>query len=191
MPSRRNLRAQGLPIVVDTPQDRIPLPPPNAEVFTTACDYCAVGCGYKVYRWPLEEQGNPRATQNALGVDFPTTPLSGKWVSPNMHNIVRANGKLYHVVVIPDGDTQVVNKGGDHSIRGGTLAQKVYNPEKPTRDRLKTPLLRVRGKFEPINWERAIKIIAEVSKHVLSRHGELAWGMKTYSYEYYENTYAI
>ncbi|WP_045110103.1 hypothetical protein [Moritella viscosa] len=37
------------------PEDHAPLPPANAEVITTACDYCIVACGYKVYRWPLEK----------------------------------------------------------------------------------------------------------------------------------------
>ena len=35
------------------PEDHAPLPPKNAEVITTACDYCIVACGYKVYRWPI------------------------------------------------------------------------------------------------------------------------------------------
>jgi arsenite oxidase large subunit len=30
-----------------------------------------------------------------------------------------------------------------------------------------------------------------VSKHVLKEHGEAAWAMKTYSYEFFENTFAI
>lgn len=33
--------------------------------------------------------------------------------------------------------------------------------------------------------------MAEVLKHVLAKYGEHAWGMKTYSYEHFENTYAI
>ena len=27
------------------PQDRVPLPPKGCDTFTTACDYCTVGCG--------------------------------------------------------------------------------------------------------------------------------------------------
>ncbi|MEN8217261.1 MAG: hypothetical protein ABFS56_13010 [Pseudomonadota bacterium] len=50
--------------------NRVPLPPPNAEIFTTACDYCIVACGYKVYRWPVgSREGGPKAYQNALGID--------------------------------------------------------------------------------------------------------------------------
>jgi len=114
------------------PEDRVPLPPPNAKVSTTCCDYCTVACGYKVYTWPLGQEGGPKASQNAFGVNYPVDALSGYWVSPNMHNIVKVDGRLSHVIVIPDGDSKVVNIGGTHSIRGGTIAQKCYNPAKPT-----------------------------------------------------------
>ena len=48
-----------------------------------------------------------------------------------MQNIVTIRGEPHHVLVIPDGDATVVNVGGDHSVRGGTLAQKLYNPTPP------------------------------------------------------------
>ena len=91
----------------------------------------------------------------------------------------------------------LVNRKGNHSIRGGTLAEslKAYNgpdkPDTPTRDRLKTSLLRVNGELTPVSWDVAYDIIARVSEYVLANHGESAWGMKTYTYEYFENTYAI
>ena len=72
-----------------------------------------------------------------------------------------------------------------------TLAQKVYNPNTPTRDRLKYPMVRVAGVLTPVSWDLVTDVMAEVSKHVLETHGVHAWGMKTYSYEYFENTYAI
>ncbi|MCH7811292.1 MAG: arsenate reductase (azurin) large subunit [Chloroflexi bacterium] len=173
------------------PIDRVPLPPPDAEVLTTACDYCIVGCGYKVYRWPLDKAGGPTAAENALGADFPTTPLSGRWFTPNQHNIVLVDGVPHNVVVKPDPDATVVNRRGNHSIRGGTLALKCYNPNSPTADRLQEPLVRVNGELTPVSWDTALDAMATVSRHVLERHGESAWGMKTYSYEYFENTYAI
>ena len=173
------------------PEDRVPLPPPNAEVLTTACDYCIVGCGYKVYRWPVGREGGPGASDNAFGEDFPQAALGGRWPSPNQHNIVSVNGNLHHVIVIPDADTEAVNLTGDHSIRGGALAQKCYNPRTPTSDRLKHPLLRVRGTLQPVSWDTALDVFAEVSKHVIENHGEHAWGMKMFSYQYFENTYAL
>jgi arsenite oxidase large subunit len=160
-------------------------------VFTTACDYCAVACGYKVFRWPVRgPQGGPKANQNAFGVNFPTPP-TGWWVSPNQVNQVQANGKFYNVAVLPDKNSEVVNVNGGHSIRGGCLAQKVYNPNKPTSDRLKHPMVRIFDILVPVTWDFALDIMAEVSKHVLQVYGESAWAMKYFSYQYFENTYAL
>ena len=172
------------------PQDRVPLPPPDAKVHTTACDYCIVGCGYRVFTWPDGEEGGPLADQNALGMDMPTRAFQG-WVSPNQHNMALIDGRPHHVVVQPDPEADVVNRRGNHSIRGGTLALKVYNPNGPTADRLKTPLLRVNGRLTPVSWDDALEIMTRVSRHVLDTYGEAAWAMKTYSYQYFENTYAI
>ncbi|MEM4650609.1 MAG: hypothetical protein QW086_02155 [Pyrobaculum sp.] len=36
---------------------RVPIPPPNAERYTTMCQFCNVGCGYDVYVWPAGEEG--------------------------------------------------------------------------------------------------------------------------------------
>ena len=33
------------------PVAQVPLPPVGAKMVTTACDYCSVGCGYRVYTW--------------------------------------------------------------------------------------------------------------------------------------------
>lgn len=174
-----------------------PLPPLGADVLTTACDYCAVGCGYKVYRWPVAaagDRGGSGAVENALGVAFPHdggTHGSLPWVSSSQHNIVRHQGRPHHVVVIPDADTRVVNPRGNHSMRGGTLAQKCYNPDNRTRERLTTPLLRVNGTLVPVSWDLALDAMADISAYVLAKYGEHAWAVKSNSYQYFENTYAI
>ena len=173
------------------PQDSVPLPPPNAQVHTTACDYCIVACGYKAYTWPVDgENGGPGADENALGSAYPGGTLL-PWISPNQHNIVSVDGEPHHMVLLPDFDSQVVNVGGNHSIRGGTLALKCYNPDTPTRDRLLYPQIRVNGELTRVDWDTALDVMAEVSKHVLAKFGESAWAMKTFSYEFFENTYAI
>ncbi|HIE21085.1 MAG TPA: arsenite oxidase large subunit, partial [Acidimicrobiia bacterium] len=166
------------------------LPPPDAEVSIICCEYCPVACGYKAYTWPLGQDGGPNASENALGVDFPTPLLSGRWPSQNMHNVITRDGKLHNVIVIPDADTQAVNLGGTHSVRGGAIAKKFYNPNSPTADRFQTPLLRVRGDLVPISWEMAFDLVARLSTHVVDNYGELAWGMKIYSYQFYENVFA-
>jgi len=174
----------------DLSVDEVPLPPADAEVLPTACEYCIVGCGYKVYRWPYHQKGGSAADQNAFHADFPVTPASGKWVSPNMHNVIRHNGEPPHIVIVPDGET-AVNRKGNHSVRGGTLGLKPYNPRRPTAERLQTPLIRTRGTLQPISWDDATSIAAEVSKYIIEKHGEAAWGCKYYSYQFWENTYAI
>ena len=172
------------------PQNSVPLPPVDAKVQTTACAYCVVACGYKAYTWPVGKDGGPAADENALGIDLPTSALQ-PWISPNQHNIVQIDGLDHNIVLVPDAEATVVNKGGNHSIRGGTLAKKLFNVDTPTRERLQSPMLRVNGVLRPIDWDTALDIMAAVSKHVLSDHGESAWAMKTYSYEFFQNTYAI
>ena len=169
---------------------RVPLPPVDAVVHTTACEYCPVACGYKVFTWPLDEEGGTAAADNALGVDMPSSTLSGRWISETMHNVVRVDGDLQNVVVLPDPDADVVNIGGTHSVRGGQLAQKCYSETGLTSDRLKQPMLRVNGDLVPIPWDVATDLVAELSTHTIENYGELAWGMKIYSYQYYENVYA-
>lgn len=170
--------------------DRVPLPPRGATVQTTGCAYCAVGCGYEVYTWPVGTAGGPEAKENAFGENFPTG-FEGVWVGPNQHTVVSVGGKPHHCVVIPDPDATAVNPGGNHSIRGGTLALKCFTATGPTKDRLQFPQVRVNGKLVRVSWDTAIDVMAAVSKHVLTKYGEAAWGMKTYSYEFFENTYAI
>ncbi|MFT5162410.1 MAG: arsenite oxidase large subunit [Alteromonadaceae bacterium] len=173
------------------PPSNVPLPPTDAEVFTTACDYCIVACGYKVYRWPVGKDGSEAAGGNAFNMDYPTQTMTGAWVSPNQHNIVTHNGKPHNVAIVGDRDTKVVNVGGDHSIRGGTIAKKCYNPNSLTKDRLLYPQVRVDGKLQRISWDDAIEVMAEVSKHVIKTRTKSAWGMKMFSYNFWENTHAL
>lgn len=173
------------------PEDHAPLPPTHAEVITTACDYCIVACGYKVYRWPVGSgNGGMKAAENAFGIDFPSFPLQA-WVAPTQHNVVIHNGMPHNVVIVPDKDTKYVNTNGDSSMRGGLLASKVYNPSTPTRDRLLSPMVRIYGTLQPVTWDFALDIAAEVGNYVREKHGDAAYGIKTYSYQYIENTFAI
>ncbi len=176
-------------IPAETPKTRVPLPPTDAQVVTTACDYCPVACGYKAYIWPSGEEGGPRAGENALGQDFPTAAMTGRWPSPNMHTSVTIDGELKNVLIMPDPDAEVVNVGGNHSVRGGTLALKLYRPDGPTRDRLQRPLLRVNGTLQPIAWDAATDIVARMIRHVVNVHGELAMGFKVFSYGFFETTF--
>lgn len=151
--------------------------PSNARRVPTACDYCIVGCGYEAITWPVDE------TNKSEG--------GSDWYAPAMHSIANVDGRPHHVVVRPDRSSEVVNVNGDYSVRGGTLAQKLYSPDRDTRDRLQTPMVRVDGELRPVSWDDALALMAGISRYVLDRYGKTAWGMKMYSYQYYENTYAL
>ena len=174
------------------PETDVPLPPADADVLSTACDYCIVACGYNVYRWPVagDKNGGMAAEDNAFGVDFPVDVL-GPWVAPNQHNIVLHEGEPHHVVITPDKETKFVNTDGDSSLRGGCIAQKCYNPQTPTRDRLSAPMMRMYGILQPVTWDFALDIAAEMAKYVIKKHGTNAYGVKTFSYQFIENTYAV
>ncbi len=166
------------------------IPPPTAEAFTTACAFCIVGCGYRAFRWPMDEASGGRAAdENVFGVDLPTDRVP--WISPHQHNIVDVEGVPHHVVVVPDWTTDVVNPGGDFTL-GGALARRFYSAADPRKaDRFLSPQLRVDGELVDVSWDEAAEIVARVGRHVIDTHSEMAWGMKTYSYQFYENTYAI
>ncbi len=155
----------------------LPAPPAHARRLPTACDYCIVGCGYEAITWPVSDE--------------PGTPSAQSWYSPAMHTIGQVGGVPHHVVVRPDPTAEVVNPGGDFSVRGGSLAQKLFHPDRDTRQRLLRPKLRLGDQLVDISWEDALTLAASLSRYVLDRHSEMAWGMKQYSYQYYENTYAL
>jgi len=167
------------------------MPPLDATVKTTCCEYCPVACGYKVYTWPIGSDGGPRAHQNALSRSFPLIKPELGAPTPNMHTVATVDGAPANVLIVPDVDADVVNVGGTHSVRGGALAKKLYREDGPTNDRLLRPLLRVNGVLEPISWDLATDIVAQVSSHVVDTYGPLAWGMKRYSYGGHENVTAI
>lgn len=107
--------------------NRVPLPPPSARVYATVCDYCIVGCGYRVFVWPEGEEGGHTAGENAMKVDMPTEGYPAfddlparfeGWASPNQHTVVMVGGRRHHVVIQPDPHADVVNRRGNHSIRG-------------------------------------------------------------------------
>ena len=94
--------------------------PKSAKVHTSACQYCNVGCGYKIYTWPVSKtpQKPPARPKGALG----------DWISPALVTRAQVDGKDSYIAVVPDSDC-IVNKG-DHSPRGGTNALTVYTTRK-------------------------------------------------------------
>lgn len=110
---------------------------------------------------------------------------------PHQHDIVLHNAAPHHVVIIPDKDTDFVTYSGNSSIRGGAPAQKVCNPQSPTRDRLRSSMIRMFGVLMPVTWEFVINIAAEIGKYVLEKHGTNPYGVKTFLCGGLANTCAI
>ncbi|MSO94143.1 MAG: arsenate reductase (azurin) large subunit [Rhodospirillales bacterium] len=174
---------------------RVPLPPPTAERRQTVCQFCIVGCGYRVYKWPVGKDGGPAPGENALGIDFrQAQPPLGTWIAPSMHNVItERDGRRYNVAIIPD-DECVVNRGLS-SVRGGGLAQTLYAPDRPTKARLGAPLVSDGQKLRAMPWDAATDLSARVVKAVIDRWGPDAVGMKFFDHGGggggFENNWAI
>ncbi|HYC38690.1 MAG TPA: arsenate reductase (azurin) large subunit [Usitatibacter sp.] len=173
----------------------VPLPPKHAQRFATVCQFCIVGCGYQVYKWPAMRRGGPAPEDNALGIDFrkPQPPL-GTWISPNMHTVVTdRDGSRHHIAIVPDRACQV--NDGMASVRGAGLAQTLYAPDRPTKARLHTPLLDDGQGQRKATWTEAVELGARVVKAVIDRWGADAVGMKFFDHGGggggFENNWAI
>lgn len=177
------------------PVARTPIPPANAQALDTVCQFCIVGCGYKVYKWPEGADGGPSPSQNAFAADLSgQQPPDGPWVAPSMHTVVTEHdGRRYNVVIAPDDDCHV--NSGLSSVRGGGLAATLYAPDRPTRARLSTPLLREGARHEATSWDEAVETGARVVKAVMDRWGPDAVGMKFFDHGGggggFENNWAI
>jgi arsenite oxidase large subunit len=174
---------------------QVPLPPKDARRFTTVCQFCIVGCGYRVFKWPVGRDGGPAPDTNALGVDYrQQLPAFADWLAPAMHSVVTdRDGSRHNVAIVPDREC-VVNDGLA-SVRGGGLAQTLYSPDRPTRDRLASPLLAGKDGHKAISWDEAADLGARVIKAVIDRWGPDAVGMKFFDHGGggggFENNWAV
>jgi arsenite oxidase large subunit len=156
--------------------DQLPVPPANATVHTSACQYCNVGCGYKIYSWPVE--ATPKKA--SAGGPYPKGVLSD-WISPAMVTRAQVDGKDSYVVVLPDPDC-IINKG-DHSPRGGTNALTVYTTRKhpltdPTERNLYPEVRDAKGgPLRRVTWDEALDLIADKIKQTLDTKGPSAIGL--------------
>lgn len=171
-----------------------PLPPPDAEEFRTVCQFCIVGCGYRVFRWPEGRDGGLAPDANALGTDFRVQqPAFGAWVPPLAHAVITEKGGRHNVAIIPDDDCLV--NSGLASVRGAGLAASLYRPDGPTRTRLSSPAIRAGGSLDAVDWEEAADLGARVIKAVIDRWGPDAVGMKFFDHGGggggFENNWAV
>ncbi len=150
--------------------DQVPLPPTSATEYNTVCQFCNVGCGYKVYIWPVGEQGGLKADENAFKVDFtkPQVVLKGQSYTEVMHSTtVGKDGREYNIVIVPATNSPI--NQGNYSYRGGSNALTVWSLDRGTQDRLTYPLLRVGDQFQAITWDDALALIAGIMKGIRDR----------------------
>jgi arsenite oxidase large subunit len=174
---------------------KVPLPPADAQSFTTVCQFCIVGCGYKVYKWPLGREGGPDPSGNALRVDFrEQQPALGTWIAPSMHSVItERDGRRFNVAIVPDHHCSV--NGGLSSVRGGGLAATLYAPDRPTKARLTRPLIADANGQRPATWQETGELGAALIKAVIDRWGPDAVGMKFFDHGGggggFENNWAV
>ncbi len=153
-------------------KDRITLPPVGAQKTNMTCHFCIVGCGYHVYKWPVNMEGGRAPDQNALGVDFrqQQAPLQIILTPAMVNQVTGDDGHEYNVMVVPDKEC-TVNKGLS-STRGGQMATVLFNATGATRDRLKYPRLFTGDDWVDVNWEKSMSVYAGVMKRILDRDGQ-------------------
>jgi arsenite oxidase large subunit len=157
-------------------QDLLPVPPKNAKIHTSACQYCNVGCGYKIYTWPVADTPKSPTADGP----YPKDAL-GDWISPAMVTRASVGGKDSYVAVVPDADC-IVNRG-DHSPRGGTNALTVYTRRKhpltnPQERHLYPQMRDTRGgALRRVTWDQALDRIADAIKKALDTRGPSSIGL--------------
>ncbi len=171
-----------------------PLPPKNAQKFQTVCQFCIVGCGYKVYKWPMGQDGGTSPEDNAFGVDFTEQqPAFGVWVPPLAHTVITQSDGKHNIAILPD-DECLVNSGMA-SVRGAGLAASLYRPDGPTKARLASPAIRAGKAFDAVNWDEATDLGARIIKAVIDRWGPNSVGMKFFDHGGggggFENNWAV
>jgi arsenite oxidase large subunit len=174
---------------------KTPIPPKDAQRYSTVCQFCIVGCGYRVFKWPEGRDGGAAPGDNALGLDFrQQQPPLGTWIAPAMHNVITEHdGQRYSVAIIPDDACQV--NSGMASARGAGLAASLYRADGPTKTRLTTPTVRAGTTYDSASWDEASDLAARVVKAVIDRWGPDAVGMKFFDHGGggggFENNWAV
>ena len=161
---------------------RVPIPPADAERRNTVCQFCIVGCGYRVFKWPEGREGGTAPEENALGLDLrEPLPPNSEWIAPLMHRIItEGDGRRFHVAIVPDSKCSVNH--GLASVRGAGLAQTLYAPDQETKARLHVPMVLGPQRHERVSWEDAVELGGRVVKAVIDRWGPDAVGMKFFDH---------
>ena len=152
-------------------QDRVALPPVNAQRTNLTCHFCIVGCGYHVYKWDADVEGGRAPHQNALGLDFrkqlpPLTTI----MTPVMTNVIKdKDGRRYNIMIVPDKGCSV--NQGLSSTRGGRLATVMYTDNGVGKERLRNPRVYVGDTWFDTSWDDALALYCGVTKKILDSDG--------------------
>lgn len=151
--------------------DRITLPPRDAQKTNMTCHFCIVGCGYHVYKWENGREGGRAPDQNALGLDFRSQlpPMAVTLTRAMTNTITDKSGKKWNIMIVPDREC-VVNSGLS-STRGGKMASYMYNPDGITRERLTEPRIFRGDQWLSTSWDEALALYAGLTKKILDRDG--------------------
>jgi len=156
---------------MSTTKDRVALPPVNAQKTNLTCHFCAVGCGYHVYKWDADIEGGRAPHQNALGLDFrkQLPPLATIMTSAMANVIKDKTGRRHNIMIVPD-KACVVNRGLS-SVRGGQLAKVMYTDDGVARERLRNPRIYAGDTWYDTTWDDALALYAGVTKKILDTDG--------------------
>mgnify|MGYP006166952765 FL=1 len=151
--------------------DRIALPPKDAQKTNMTCHFCIVGCGYHAYKWDHNTEGGRAPDQNALGLDFRTQlpPFATTLTRAMTNTITDKGGKKWNIMIVPDKEC-VVNSGLS-STRGGKMASYMYTHDGIGRERLKHPRIKRGDQWLDTSWEQALAIYAGLTKKILDNDG--------------------
>ncbi|MCY0850792.1 molybdopterin dinucleotide binding domain-containing protein [Sulfuracidifex metallicus] len=133
---------------------RIPLPPPDAEIYHATCRFCNVGCGYDIFVFPTYKEGGPAKGQNAVVYNMndevfnrnlvnyqadytsPVIPLGANygtpWIGESMvsktikFNPNTNNWEPVYILEVPSSECPV--NEGNYSTRGGKNALRNWSP---------------------------------------------------------------
>jgi arsenite oxidase large subunit len=151
--------------------DRIALPPSDAQKTNMTCHFCIVGCGYHAYKWDAGKEGGRAPNQNALGLDFRTQlpPMATTLTRAMTNTIADKNGKKWNIMIVPDKECVVNN--GLSSTRGGKMASYMYSHDGIGRERLKHPRIRRGDQWLDTSWDQALALYAGLTKKILDSEG--------------------
>jgi len=151
--------------------DRIALPPNDAQKTNMTCHFCIVGCGYHVYKWDANSEGGRAPGQNALGVDFTkqVPPLAITMTKAMTNTITDRAGRRWNIMIVPDKGCSV--NSGLSSTRGGKMASYMYAHDGIAKERLQNPRVNRGDKWLNTSWEAALALYAGLTKKILDTDG--------------------